>query len=69
MTGRLPIVLDCDPGIDDTFAILTAAHHGRLLGITTVNGTFVTSATRKCRKKSNQRIAVVTGLFHRKPDS
>lgn len=38
MTKRLPIVLDCDPGIDDTFAILTAAHHGHLLGITTVNG-------------------------------
>ena len=37
-TGRPRIVLDCDPGLDDAIAILTAAHFGELLGITTVNG-------------------------------
>ena len=36
--GRRKIVLDCDPGLDDAIAILTAAHHGDLIGITTVNG-------------------------------
>ena len=35
---RRKIVLDCDPGLDDAIAILTAAHHGDLIGITTVNG-------------------------------
>jgi inosine-uridine nucleoside N-ribohydrolase len=35
---RRRIVLDCDPGVDDTLAILTAARYGDLIGITTVNG-------------------------------
>lgn len=35
---RAKIILDCDPGVDDTIAILTAARHGELIGITTVNG-------------------------------
>jgi inosine-uridine nucleoside N-ribohydrolase len=37
-TGRPKIILDCDPGVDDAVAILTAARYGELIGITTVNG-------------------------------
>ncbi len=38
VSQRPKIVLDCDPGLDDALAILTAAHFGELIGITTVNG-------------------------------
>ncbi|MGH9133102.1 MAG: nucleoside hydrolase [Ilumatobacteraceae bacterium] len=33
-----PIILDCDPGHDDAVAIVVAARHADLLGITTVAG-------------------------------
>lgn len=32
------IILDCDPGHDDVIAIVVAAHHARIAGITTVHG-------------------------------
>jgi inosine-uridine nucleoside N-ribohydrolase len=36
MTAR--VLLDCDPGHDDAMAIVAAAHHAELVGITTVAG-------------------------------
>ena len=43
---RLPaIILDCDPGHDDAMAIVIAAHHTDLLGITTVSGNAPLSRT------------------------
>ena len=37
-TTRPPIILDCDPGHDDAVAMVVAARHTNLLGITTVAG-------------------------------
>jgi len=37
-TARPMILLDCDPGHDDAIAIVTAARHADLVGITTVAG-------------------------------
>src|SRR3954447_18572857 len=37
-TSGLPIILDCDPGHDDAIALVVAARHTNLLGITTVAG-------------------------------
>ncbi len=34
----VPMLLDCDPGHDDALAIVVAARHAELLGITTVAG-------------------------------
>ncbi len=44
-TQRPRVLLDCDPGIDDALAILTAAHHTDLVAITTVNGNVGVEAT------------------------
>jgi inosine-uridine nucleoside N-ribohydrolase len=37
-TPLLPIILDCDPGHDDAIAMVVAARHTKLLGITSVAG-------------------------------
>ncbi|MCB1004712.1 MAG: nucleoside hydrolase [Acidimicrobiales bacterium] len=38
MTDRPALLLDCDPGHDDTVALVVAAHHADLVGVTTVSG-------------------------------
>lgn len=38
VTAAIPVLLDCDPGHDDAIAIVAAAHHADLVGITTVAG-------------------------------
>ena len=44
------IVLDCDPGIDDAFAIFCALRHAELLAVTTVDGNVdVENTTRNAR--------------------
>ena len=43
--SRPRILLDCDPGHDDALAILLAAQHSDLLGVTTVSGNAPLSAT------------------------
>ena len=46
MPNELPaLILDCDPGHDDAIAMLVAARHARVLGITTVAGNAPLSAT------------------------
>lgn len=37
-TTRVPMLIDCDPGLDDAIALITAAHFADLVGITTVGG-------------------------------
>ncbi len=34
----VPMLVDCDPGLDDAIALLAAAHFADLVGITTVDG-------------------------------
>jgi inosine-uridine nucleoside N-ribohydrolase len=41
----VPIILDCDPGHDDVIAMVVAARHTQLLGVTTVAGNAPLDAT------------------------
>ena len=34
----VPVIVDCDPGHDDAIALVVAARHTELLGVTTVAG-------------------------------
>ena len=42
---RPAVVLDCDPGVDDAIAILTAARYANVVAITTVNGNVAVDKT------------------------
>lgn len=42
---HLPIIVDCDPGHDDAIAMVVAARHANLLGVTTVSGNAPLTAT------------------------
>ncbi|KXJ95456.1 Inosine/uridine-preferring nucleoside hydrolase domain-containing protein [Microdochium bolleyi] len=57
-TERVPLWLDCDPGHDDTFAILLAAYHPQieLLGISTVHG------NASLDKTTNNALSVLTAI-------
>lgn len=57
----IPVVLDCDPGHDDAFAILLAASHPAvdLLAVTTVAG----NSTLERTTLNARRIATVAGLL------
>jgi len=41
----LPVIIDCDPGHDDAIALVVAARHTELIGITTVAGNAPLDAT------------------------
>lgn len=43
--SRPPVILDCDPGHDDAIAMVVAARHCDLVGITTVSGNAPLAAT------------------------
>jgi inosine-uridine nucleoside N-ribohydrolase len=41
----IPMIIDCDPGHDDAIALVVAARHANVLGVTTVAGNAPISAT------------------------
>ena len=50
MSSRVKMILDCDPGHDDAMAIVVAANHADLVGVTTVAGNApITATTRNAR--------------------
>lgn len=38
MASRPKVLIDCDPGLDDAMAIMVAARHAEIVGVTTVSG-------------------------------
>ena len=45
MTTPVPMIIDCDPGHDDAIALVVAARHANILGVTTVAGNAPVTAT------------------------
>jgi inosine-uridine nucleoside N-ribohydrolase len=58
--ARPKLLIDCDPGHDDALAIIVAARHADLLGITTVAG----NAPLHHVTRNALRIAALAGLDH-----
>ncbi|KAH8675717.1 nucleoside hydrolase [Xylariales sp. PMI_506] len=58
MSAPVPVWLDCDPGHDDTFAILLAAYHPgiKLLNISTVHG------NASLDKTTNNALSILTAI-------
>jgi inosine-uridine nucleoside N-ribohydrolase len=54
------VILDCDPGHDDAFAIMLAAKHLNLLGITTVGGNHILEKV----TINALKVLEVTGMTH-----
>ena len=44
-TVKVPMIIDCDPGHDDAIALVVAARHANLIGVTTVAGNAPITAT------------------------
>lgn len=49
MANRVKVLLDCDPGHDDAFAIIVASKFAEILGVTTVAGNAPLDLTTKKR--------------------
>jgi inosine-uridine nucleoside N-ribohydrolase len=50
MSGKIQMIVDCDPGHDDAMALVVAARHADVLGVTTVAGNApLHSTTRNAR--------------------
>ena len=58
------LVIDCDPGIDDSLALMLAAASKELdlVGITTVRDVYKRQFTR-CSFKASQQAAIPSGQF------
>ena len=41
----MPMIIDCDPGLDDAIALILAQRHAQIVGITTVSGNVPLAAT------------------------
>ncbi len=58
MNNRPRIILDCDPGVDDAFAVVAAARWADLVGITTVAG----NVSLACTTNNALRLRDLLGL-------
>ena len=47
MTAKIKVLMDCDPGHDDAFALIVASKFADVLGVTTVAGNAPLSLTTK----------------------
>lgn len=57
------VILDCDPGYDDALAIIAAARHCELLGITTVSGNVSLEKTTRNALLTTQILGLDTAVY------